>query len=76
MTRRDVSRAELIQQIDAVPAAVSLTLPRLDEGRLDDEYPERVFDHPVSVRFFFIHLAAHLGYHLGQVNDHRRLTTR
>ena len=40
------------------------------------DYPERVFDHPVSTRFFFIHLAAHLGYHLGQVNYHRRLTTR
>jgi hypothetical protein len=74
--RRDVSRADLIQQIDAARAAVSLTLPRLDESRLDDEYPERVFDHAVSVRFFFIHLAAHLGYHLGQVNYHRRLTTR
>ena len=73
--RRDVSRDDLIQQIHAARAAVSLTLPRLDEERLDDEYPERVFDHPVSTRFFFIHLAAHLGYHLGQVNYHRRLTT-
>jgi hypothetical protein len=74
--RRGVSREDLLQQIDAARAAVSLTLPRLDESHLDDEYPERVFDHPVSARFFFIHLAAHLGYHLGQVNYHRRLTTR
>jgi hypothetical protein len=74
--RRDVPREDLIQQIHAARAAVSLTMPRLDESRLDDEYPERVFDHPVSTRFFFIHLAAHLGYHLGQVNYHRRLTTR
>ena len=74
--RRDVSRADLIQQIHAARGAISMTLPRLDESRLDDEYPERVFDHPVSTRFFFIHLAAHLGYHLGQVNYHRRLTRR
>lgn len=73
--RRDVSREELLQQIHAARAAVALTLPHLDENRLDDEYPERVFDHAVSTRFFFIHLAAHLGYHLGQVNYHRRLTT-
>lgn len=71
--RRDVSREELLQQIHAARAAVSVTLPRLDESRLDDDYPERVFDHPVSARFFFIHLTAHLGYHLGQVNYHRRL---
>ena len=71
--RRDVSREELLQQIQAARAAVSVTLPRLDERRLDDDYPERVFDHPVSTRFFFIHLTAHLGYHLGQVNYHRRL---
>lgn len=74
--RRDVSREELLQQIQAARTAVSLALPRLDERHLDDEYPERVFDHPVSTRFFLIHLAAHLGYHLGQVNYHRRLTTR
>ena len=74
--RRDVSREDLIRQIHAARAAISMTLPRLDDSRLDDEYPERVFDHPVTTRFFFIHLAAHLGYHLGQVNYHRRLTTR
>ena len=71
--RSDGSREELLQQILAARTAVSLTLPRLDESRLDDDYPERVFDHPVSTRFFFIHLTAHLGYHLGQVNYHRRL---
>jgi uncharacterized damage-inducible protein DinB len=72
--RRDVSRDELIDQIQAARAAVVLTLPRLDDDRLDHDYPEQVFEQPVSSRFFLMHLASHLGYHLGQVNYHRRLT--
>jgi len=73
-SRRDVLVAELVAQIQAARNAVDVTLPRLDEQHLDDDYPERVFEQPVSTRFFFIHLVAHLGYHLGQINYHRRLT--
>ena len=75
-SRRDVPVAELVEQIRAARSAVEVTLPRLDDQRLDDDYPERVFERPVSTRFFFIHLVAHLGYHLGQINYHRRLTGR
>jgi len=73
-SRRDVSVAELVAQIRAARHAVEVTFPKLDDQRLDDNYPELVFEHPVSTRFFFIHLVAHLGYHLGQINYHRRLT--
>ena len=75
-SRRDVPVAELVAQIQAARNAVDVTFPQLDDQRLDDDYPERVFEHPVSTRFFFIHLVAHLGYHLGQINYHRRLTGR
>ena len=73
-SRRDVPVAELVAQIQAARRAVDVTFPQLDDHGLDAEYPERVFEHAVSTRFFFIHLVAHLGYHLGQINYHRRLT--
>jgi uncharacterized damage-inducible protein DinB len=73
-SRRNVPVAELVAQIEAARCAMELTFPRLDDQRLDEDYPERVFERPVSTRFFLIHLVAHLGYHLGQVNYHRRLT--
>jgi hypothetical protein len=40
---------------------------------MDSPYPEKVFAEPMTTRYFLIHLCAHLGYHLGQVNYHRRL---
>jgi uncharacterized damage-inducible protein DinB len=36
-------------------------------------YPEEVFKVPMTTEYFLIHLTAHLGYHLGQINYHRRM---
>ena len=36
-------------------------------------YPDEVFKEPMTTGHFLIHLSTHLGYHLGQINYHRRL---
>lgn len=72
---RDVSRAELIQQIEQAKSAVSRTLRSLDESMLGQPYPEPVAKVRVTTGDFLVHLAAHLAYHLGQVNYHRRILT-
>lgn len=71
---RNVPSVELLDEIERSRAAVLQTLENFKPSLLHKEYPEKVFDYPMTAMHFFIHLSAHLGYHLGQVNYHRRLT--
>ncbi|MBO0952293.1 DUF1572 family protein [Fibrella forsythiae] len=70
---RDVPRAVMLAQLDDTIATVSQTLLALDETRLNEEYPMLVFEQKTSTGYLLVHLATHLGYHLGQMNYHRRL---
>ena len=70
---KNIPRQKLIEEIHKAKEAVSKTLHSFPADQLEEEYPEKVFEYPQSCQHFFIHLAAHLGYHLGQVNYHRRL---
>jgi uncharacterized damage-inducible protein DinB len=72
-TVKGVARAELITEIQKTRSAVQSTLENLDSGILQQEYPVQVFNYSMTTTFFLIHLTAHLEYHLGQVNYHRRL---
>ena len=70
---KGVSRAELINQIHQTKAAVKSTLQVLDPAILNKEYEIQVLGYPMTTMYFLIHLTAHLEYHLGQINYHRRL---
>ncbi|GAB3168189.1 hypothetical protein GCM10027291_16400 [Telluribacter humicola] len=70
---KDISREELLSQIDNTIEVVNKSLDSLDESNLANEYPILVFDKKTSTEYFLVHLATHLTYHLGQVNYHRRL---
>lgn len=70
---KDVPVAELLSLIDTTMAVVSHTLDNLDAKILVKDYPEQIFSSPMTTEYFLIHLASHLGYHLGQINYHRRL---
>jgi len=74
-SRRDVPRSELVAQIEAAIVAVQRGLAQVSEAALDSEYPERVGGHVVTTGEWLVHLAAHLCYHLGQIDYHRRLVT-
>ena len=69
-----ISAKDLVLEIIKTKDAIKRTLSKLDPALLEKEYPEKVFDNPMTTQYFLIHLSAHLGYHLGQVNYHRRLT--
>lgn len=73
---RGLSAEKLITEIQAAAKAIEVTIPQLREEDMDKDYPEKVFDYAMTTRHFFIHLTAHLSYHLGQVNYHRRLTAK
>lgn len=71
---KNVPQKELMKMVDEAIEAVSATLSNVKDEQLEKEYPLLVFKEKTSTGYFLIHLAAHLGYHLGQINYHRRLT--
>jgi len=70
---RNISRDTLISEIQKTRVAVRSALEKLDPNIVDDTYPEQVFSYSMTTSYFLIHLASHLGYHLGQINYLRRL---
>lgn len=70
---KDIPKAVLLESIEQARTAVTQTLEHLKPSHVLNEYPEKVFDYPMTSMHFFIHLSAHLNYHLGQINYHRRL---
>lgn len=70
---KDVPKVELIRQVDDVIVVVENALKGLTVADLQKEYKRRVFEEKMTTEFFLVHLTAHLSYHLGQINYHRRL---
>jgi uncharacterized damage-inducible protein DinB len=74
-SRRDVSRADLIAGLDAAIQSVERALGPASADLLRGAYPEPVAKRTVAAADFLIHLVAHLAYHLGQLDYHRRVVT-
>ena len=73
--RRDVPRVELIAEIERARAAVALGLGAVRADELAAEFPELIGGCRIRTGDFLMHTAVHLGYHLGQVDSHRRVVT-
>jgi uncharacterized damage-inducible protein DinB len=73
-SRRDVPRAEIIAELDRAIAAVE-TLRSKSLADLPAVFPDDFGGKRVNTDAMLIHLATHLGYHLGQMDYHRRMTT-
>jgi len=69
----DVSKSELIKQLEDTISIVENTLQNLTVEDLQRAYKLQVFNAPMTTEYFLVHLSTHLAYHLGQVNYHRRL---
>ena len=70
---KNISRSEMLADIDATRNVVLSTLAGLTEEDLDKPYPIEVFGQTMTTGYFVTHLATHFNYHLGQINYHRRL---
>lgn len=70
---KDVAIVELTGLIDHTAVVVVKTIRSLDSAALAKNYPEKVFDYEMTTEYFLLHLLAHLNYHLGQINYHRRM---
>nr|WP_290933291.1 DinB family protein [Haliscomenobacter sp.] len=73
-SQKDVPQTALLAKIEDTIAVVDLALSQLSEAQLQADYPQEVFaGKTMTTEYFLIHLVAHLSYHLGQINYHRRL---
>jgi uncharacterized damage-inducible protein DinB len=72
-SQKNIPRNELLKKIEETILVVEKALDDLTIQQLDEDYPVAVFDYKMSTGFFLVHLIAHLTYHLGQINYHRRL---
>lgn len=72
-TRTNVSRAEILNEIDTTLAVVKQTLQTLTEEDLAATYPIEVFGKPMTNGWFVVHLATHLSWHYGQIYYLRRI---
>lgn len=73
--RRGLSRDELVREVEKAIEAVERTLPKVREETLAADFPEAVGGKVIRTDEFLLHLATHLGWHLGQLDYHRRVVT-
>lgn len=71
---RGLPRAELLRELDAALDAIERALPQVSADVLASEFPLPIGSVRVNTQEFLLHCAVHLGYHLGQVDYHRRIT--
>ena len=74
-SERGVARDELVTRLEAVLEMVPRVIAAIPDVRLAEPYPEAHHGAVLSTRMFLTHLLAHLGYHLGQIDYLRRVTT-
>ena len=70
---KNIPRQDLITNIGNCRIIVKESLANLQEADMQKDFPLDVFGKITSTEFMLVHLAAHLSYHLGQINYHRRL---
>ncbi len=70
---RGIKREELLAEIVKAKAAVAAGIDNVKAEVLLGNYPLPFQNQTVKTVSILIHLTAHLQYHLGQVNYHRRL---
>lgn len=70
---KNIPKSELLSGIESIKVIIEKSLTSLKSEDLDAIYPEETLGYPMSTEYFLCHILAHLNYHLGQINYHRRL---
>lgn len=70
---KDVSRDEIVKDIDSTIEMIAPILKKLTPEDLNKEFESDWFGGGQSVGWVLARLGFHFGYHLGQINYHRRI---
>lgn len=73
--RRDDSVGELVKELDKTISTLDAAFATLEEEAMDRPFPQEIAGVRPTVGEFLVHLVAHLAYHLGQIDYHRRCVT-
>jgi uncharacterized damage-inducible protein DinB len=72
-TLKNISKHKLLNEIENTKVAVKDALEQTSKNELAKNYPLPLNGETVTTEFFLLHMLAHLNYHIGQINYHRRL---
>jgi len=72
-SEKNIPRHQLISDVKDTIAIIKNTLSKLDSDSLEQDFPVTLNNMVSSTASVLVYLLAHLNYHLGQVNYHRRL---
>jgi len=70
---KNIPQKELVRMVENTIAMMNKVMKTMTDEELELEYPLLVLKEKTSTGYFLFHLSSHLGYHLGQINYHRRL---
>lgn len=70
---KNIDRKTLVARVEQTTAMVMEVLNRLSEKELSGPYPVEAFGTKGTIGLMLTQMAAHLNYHLGQINYHRRV---
>lgn len=76
--QRTFTQMQMLAELDQLHEVVISTLETLDEQKMEEPYPREVVNlfPEQTVRLVLTHLLAHLSWHLGHINYHRRWITQ
>lgn len=74
-SKRNVPRSEIKQELANAREGVIAAFANLSEADLSQVFPVQFADVPFSTRLTLLQFLAHLAYHLGQIDYHRRVVT-
>jgi hypothetical protein len=72
-TSGEVSKDQIISEIDKAITVVKNALNKLESGDLEKIFPIQFQNEDVSTEYVLSYLLGHFNYHLGQIDYHRRL---
>jgi hypothetical protein len=70
---KNIPQKELVTMVENTISMLDQVMQSITDKQLEAEYPVLVLKEKTSTGYFLFHLSSHLGYHLGQINYHRRL---
>jgi len=72
-SRKNVPKTELLKGVDSTIEMISPVIDKLKDDDMKMEFQSDSFSQGGSAGMILLRVASHLGYHLGQINYHRRL---
>jgi hypothetical protein len=73
---KGISRGALLREIDGTLAIVEPVLDNLTIDALSAVWPDTTWEKDETTAGALLRIGIHLGYHLGQINYHRRLVDK